>query len=250
MIEQPYIGEMEQKITVNKKGFLLFIAVLYVVAILIGCAALLYNQPFTERIQLSGLLLLGFIYVLGMQKKFAAPESKELFSKAIYFSLALFLALSTIYFFKGAWKLFEILPLCCAFLLPATVTESWRMFSAISGDQKKPWYYANDIPPEPIFVYLENISVRLRLMIDNETVSELKSTAPTSLKLGTAFYYIVKAQNPAGQENSLFLDQKETPYGWLFYTRKNLSKVYLKPDETILENKIKPNTVIFAERIS
>jgi hypothetical protein len=249
VVGQTNMGAFNEKMTAGRKGFLLFVAILFAACFLVGCMSLFVTFPFIGWLQLAGLLFLGAVYATITQTKFTEQAFPSQFSKAVYFSLALFLAFCVVYFFQGKFNFLDVLALSCAFLLPVSIAASWKVFISIPKNYKHVWYYSQDTPADSNFVYLENTPVKVEVVIDGTKVSRLKTTVPTTLELGTAIYHLIKTQDPLKNGRNTFFDEGQSPFGWIFYTKKMLSKSYLTPEETIFENRIKPNTVIYAERI-
>jgi hypothetical protein len=250
MIEQSYIENSEENILVSKKKFLLFVVLLFIAAVFIGGASLVYTFPFIGFVQLAALLLLGYLYAMIAAKKMVEMRSRQLFRVGIYFSVALFISITIFSIYKDNVDFLHILSLGAAFLLPITQVESWRVFASIPVQQKHYWFYTGDIPPAASLVYLENTTVRLKIITGNASMPVIESKTPTSLDLGTAFFYIVKAERSIGENDHIFMEDSGKAYGWLFYTKKYFRKVFLDPDATLSANRIKPQTTIFAERIS
>jgi hypothetical protein len=250
VIDQINMRELENKVVANGKSFLLLIALLFVACLVSGCVSLLVRFRFVGWLQLAGLLFLGCVYIAIAQKRLADEESPSQFLKAVYFALALFFAFSVVYFSQAQFDFLDVFALSCAFLLPATIFESWDAFNAIPKNEKSIWYVSNDIPPLSNLRYIENTKVKLRLVIDEAKAVKVETSLPTTLELGRAVYYIIKSQDPFQEGDGTFFKTNGEPYGWVFYTKNLFSKTYFIPHETIFNNHIKPNSVIYAERIS
>ena len=195
------------------------------------------------------ILSLGGLYTLTVHKKFSEQIRHIQFRIAVYFSIALFGAFSVLYFFQNQFDFLDVLALGCAFLLPVTIMEAWQAFNSFPKTEKRVWYYSKEILPEPNLRYIDNTRVKLKLVIDEAKMTELETSLPTTLELEKAFFYAVQAHDPFKEGDGTFFKTNDDPYGWIFYTQKPFSKTYLVPDDTIFENKIKPNTVIYAKRV-
>lgn len=242
--EQPYVEAVEEITAQSKKGLLVLSAVIFTACLLAGCAHFFYHHRYMPLAQLSSFLLLGCFYAVFMQKK-------RSFSHALFLTVALFVSLSAFYFFKKAFEVVDIISLVSSFLLPNIIMEAWRLFHSISSQRKNYWSYSTEIPSEPLFVYLENKPLRVKLLVDNNDSWMILSAAPLTLPLGMAIFYILKKEVEfnSGDWHKLFIDENGMPYKWLFYKKQGLEKIYFKPEETLIENKIKSNTLIVAKRI-
>jgi hypothetical protein len=247
-MEQLYSEEVD-KLTKTKKFFLLFIAVLFFTCLLAGSLTFFLKIRFIGWVQLLALFGLGVVYALAVQTKFSHQLGQGKLNKAIYFSLALLFSFSVIYLFQGQFDVLNVLGLSCAFLLPVSVLEAWNNFTAIPRTEKSVWYYSKDIPAETTLRYLENIKVKLKVVVDEAKEAELMTSLPATVELERVMYQVIKSQDPFKDGDGTFFKNSDQPYGWVFYTKKGFNKTYLIPDETLFENKIKPNTVIYAKRI-
>jgi hypothetical protein len=250
VFNQTSMQGLGDKMTANRKMFLLFIAVLFAACLLVGCASVLISFPFIGWLQLAGLVCLGTVYAIITQNKFAEQDNPTHFVKAVYIALALLLAFSVVYFVKQQFNFLTVFALSCAFLLPATVLESWHAFTAIPTTKKDIWYYEKDLPPASNIRYIENTKVQLRIIVDEAKVVQFPTSLPTTLELEKAIYYVIRANDPFHDGDGTFFKTNDEPYGWVFYTRNLFSKTYFVPDDTIFENHIKQHTVIYAERVS
>ena len=247
--EQPYIKGLEEKMVQSKKGVIVFGALIFGSCLLAGCAHFFFHYRYMPLIQLSSILLLGCFYCASMQKKLTG---KETFSHALFLAVALFVSLSGFYFLKNSFQFIDILSLAAAFLLPNMIMEAWRLFHSISSRDKPVWSYSEEIPPEPLFVYLENKPLHVKLYIGDNHPLMISSVAPRTLPVGQAIFYILKKEVEANSVDwhPLFIDENGNPYKWLFYTQTyGFVKTYLNPEETLFENNIRSHALIIAKRI-
>jgi hypothetical protein len=249
MTEQTYIEDLDRKTVQSKKSILFFTVIIFAACLLAGCVHFFYQVHYLQVVQLGGVLLLGIAYAAFMQKK--SVEEREIFSTALFLAAGLFISLSIFYFFKGRFQFLEILLLSSAFLLPSVIMEAWRTYNFILSKHKPSWVYSKDMPDEPLFVYLENKPVRVKMLIDDHAPVVISSVAPLSLKLGMAMFYIIKkeVQDSGGKWRAVFLGEDEQSHKWIFYTRNFFKKTYFNPEDTLFENKIRSNTLIIAKRL-
>ena len=249
LIDPTNMGQLTEKMTASKKAFLFLIAVLFAACVGMGSFSLFIAIPFGSWLQLIGLLALGTVYAVLSHRKFVEHIPPSHFVKAVYISLALFLAFGVVYFFHEKFDFLDVFALSCAFLLPSTIAESWLAFNSITKSEKDIWYYAKDVPAPSNIRYIENTKVKLKVFVDEAKAIDLVTSLPTTLELQLAIYYVIQSENPFNEGEGLFFKSNDQPYGWVFYTKKLFSKNYFIPDATIFENHIKPYTVIYAERV-
>ena len=249
-IEQSYVHVYMDRITQTKKGFYVFLLQLFGACVLLAFAGLLFDSRFLFLIQLICFLSLGGLYTVVVHKKLSVIEKKEAFPYALFLSFAILIFLTVASFVFNGIAFFDVVAFASAFLLPSVVAESWRLYQAIPEADHAAWYYTSEIPAQPIFVYLDKKPIRLKLVMNHVRSFEVPTMTPTSLNLGTAFYYIAKDLDNSGERLQFFLTEEKQPYGWVFYIKKlGFWKRYLNPEDTLEENNIKANTVIVAKRL-
>lgn len=250
-MEQSFIGVMEQQSTSTKRSFFLFSILLFMLAVPAGGLSLFFQHRFAGWVQLMSLLGIGGIYALVSYIRFQRLPGLNFFGFACIFSLCLFLALSILYFFKEQFQFLLVLPLSFAFLLPVAVMESWLAFDFLPEveTEKQVWYYYEDPSFNPSFLYIENIPVNLKIVIDEKNAAQIKGSIPVALKLSRASSQLMLTNDPLKKGLGTFYNPGMQPYGWVFYTKKMRKPRYLDPEETVGGNEIKPNTTIYAERI-
>jgi hypothetical protein len=249
-VDQPYMHEYAEKLMQRKKEFYTFLLLLFLTGVFAGSCHLLYTARYLILVQLATFLFLGGVYLYVIYKKQTVIEKKEGLAYALLIGAGIFTTLSLLSFFTAGFSVGHTLAFTCAFLVLPTMAETWRLFRTLPEKEKQTWFYSSDIPEKPIFIYLDKKPVRMKLVMDQAKPIVIPSMAPTSLQLGMAFYYIAREYN-TGMPERYFVDEEGKPFGWVFYKERfRLWKQYLNPEETLLENDIKANTVIVAERLT
>ena len=234
----------------SKKSAIPFVALLFIACLVTGCAHFFYNGRFIFLMQLCTLLLLGCVYVNFMHKKDIDADGNDAFIYSLFIAIAMLAALSAVYYFAGRLQFMNIVYFSSAFLLPGVIMESWRLFIDLPSGQKQVWFYAKEIPEEPLFVYLENKPVRVKIIIDDIPPFTVLTAAPLTLPLGMAFFYILKKEDGSRHWLKQFVKEDGRPYGWVFYsTNYGLWKTYFNPEENLHRNGIRSNSLIVAKRI-
>lgn len=248
-LEPTFLEEGERTAFRQKRGGLLLLTFLFGLGLAAGCAPVFFKSHLVGLLQLSAFLVLGVLYALLVQTLFSATQGGEAFSGAVFFALALFIAVGLFSYLAGALQALQLLYFFSAFLLPVAVAEAARLYTVLAITPKAVWQYAAVIPEEAPFVYLENKPLRMRVSAADKT-EEYTSLAPLSLPLGLAFFYAIKDARSRAEWLPYFLNDEGRPYAWVFYNRRfGFWKSYFNPEETLAENRIKAKTVIVAERL-
>lgn len=250
MREQSYGKAIRSEETGERRGGVLMLTFLFGAGLLLGCAHVFLASKNIGLLQVSGFVLLGIVYAAWMQRMMAGADNGEIFLAAVFFTLALLVALALFCYFAGAFRGGQLLVLACAFFLPSTVAEAGRLFSAFADAPAQAWVYSAEIPDEPPFVYLEKKPMQILLQLENGAVESRTSMAPLSLPLGMAFFYAVKEGKSKEEWQTYFVNESGRPCSWVFYKKRlGLWKTYLHPYETLFENRLKSASKLFAERL-
>ncbi len=108
----------------------------------------------------------------------------------------------------------------------------------------------DDPPHEMQNVIPINISVNKSINENKSTV--LRANAPATMKFGDFFYFVLQDYNlKNAQEPIYFADQYDQPYQWYFNIEPKWyeTTLYINPNQTIEENKIKENKKIICNRL-
>lgn len=148
--------------------------------------------------------------------------------------------------------------LCCLLFFPVPVlcVYAWRAYFYIPFPVFKMWHY----PMEEAMPDLDMIDLSQTLVVQlvlSKQVTEsgrvsFTARAPLNMMLGQLFFIFINDYNEKNPHHPIgFLDAGTgRPDAWLFhrkYTRWR-KKRYFDPDLSILENGIRPNEFIYAER--
>lgn len=257
------IGSRVPKLRQEKKKFFLYILIQVLVFVIF--LLILYNLKGTSLNQrfislqvymtVAGIAHLKVFY--DVFKKFDAKEfwQEVVIAICTTFFLAGFLIVISKYFDESQYigyfistLLFFILPLLCYQLFEYSVSVPVKLH--------KRWFYPlNDKYPSPKISEMRNIII-LNLVFqkkaDDKQIINFKVKAPRAIDYGRLFYYFINdynEKNPSSQIN--FLDEKNQPYGWYFYTKPKWfsSSEYVDPDLAIDTNNIKDGTTIICQRI-
>jgi Type VI secretion system, TssN len=87
---------------------------------------------------------------------------------------------------------------------------------------------------------------------DDHQITNFKVKAPKAIDYGRLFYYFINDYNDKHPNGKIkYLDDKEQPFGWYFYTKPKWfgSSKYIDPEVAIDANNIKDGETIICQRI-
>lgn len=243
----------KDKLVLNKKNVTAFSLLLIVASLVLGSTVFFMNGSVARLVQLAGFLALGYLHVNIMQGNLAVLTQVEKLVYSFVLTFAVFVFLSVLYLFTGAYHLPLVLAAGCSFLLVYVLSELWTSYNTVSESNIMPWYYSGPVSSNQATVFLNSIPIRVNVQIEQHGRVEypIAFRAPLKMKLSLIFYHMIEEHNESGKTAIEFTDRAGKPYGWIFFTLSltGWSKS-LDPGATLLENKIGPNSVIIARRVS
>jgi len=143
------------------------------------------------------------------------------------------------------------------FLLPVLCVYAWQSWFSIPTPVYKIWRYPlEEVMPDLDMIDLSRTLVVQLVLFKQATESSrvnFTARAPLNMMLGQLFFIFINDYNEKNPHHPIgFLDAGSgRPDAWLFHRRKARwwRKHYFDPDLSILDNGIRPNEFIFAERI-
>lgn len=257
------IGSKVPKLRQEKKKFFLYILIQVVVYVIFSL--ILYNLKGTSLNQrfislqvymgLAGIAHLKVFY--DVFKKFEAKKfwQEVVITLCTMFFMAGFLIVITKYFDEGQYVAYLISTLLF-FILPLLCYQLFEYSISIPVKLHKRWFYPlNDRYPSPKISEMRNIII-LNLVFqkkaDDKQIINFKVKAPKAIDYGRLFYYFINDYNEKNPNSQIhFLDDKNQPFGWYFYTKPKWfsSAEYIDPDLAIDTNNIKDGTTIICQRI-
>lgn len=257
------IGSRVPKLKLERKKF--FAYVLIQILVFVAFLLILYNLKNTSLNQrlislqvymtVTGIAHLKVFY--DVFKKFEAKKfwQEVVIAFCVILFLAGFLVVITKYFDEIQY-IFYLVSALLFFIIPMLCYQLFEYSVSIPVKLHKRWFYPlNDRYPTPKASEMRNIII-LNLVFqkkeDDEQIINFKVKAPKAIDYGRLFYYFINdynEKNPNSQIN--FLDAKNQPYGWYFYTKPKWfsSSEYIDPDLAIDTNNIKDGTTIICQRI-
>ncbi|WP_445456855.1 TssN family type VI secretion system protein [Flavobacterium sp. HNIBRBA15423] len=257
------IGSKIPKFRQQRKKFYLYIFIQVVVFIIFSC--ILYNLKDTSLNQRLisfqiYLAVAGVIHLKTFHDYFKKFEAKNFISEiAIIFSASLFLAafmyVITKYFSDGEFSLYLLTSLFF-FILPTLCYKLFEYSISIPVKLHKRWFYPlNDKYPSPKVSEMKNIII-LNLVFQKKAtdtqIINFKVKAPRAIDFGRLFYYFINDYNEKNPNSQIhFVDEKNQPYGWYFYSKPKWfsSSEYIDPEQAIDTNNIKDGSTIICQRI-
>jgi hypothetical protein len=201
------------------------------------------------------MLIIGILHAW-LFEKFFEPNltGKILFTLALFFFGYGLIFLLYKFVIKGPFPWIFLSPGFC-FLAPVFIVTAFNHFTDIPVRVFKVWSFP---PPGTLSdpndsEMADPIIVNFRIckgVNDDRTV--FKAKAPKGLTFGRLFYYFIMDYNSRYPDNPILINERENSYfKWSFLMTRSVfsGKVYLDPDLTISDNKIKENSSITCERI-
>ncbi len=244
---------LKDRLVQNKKNVLTFIALLVVACCFLSSSFFVAGYMVAKLIQVAGFIAIGYMHISMLKGPLASLTFRD---KQVYsIVLATIIVIISLLFGAVTHRFHPLLSLACAcaFLLFFVVDELWNFYAAATETKPALWYYSSDLAIHQGTVFLNSLPVKVKVQIDQQGRVEniIRFRAPVKMKLGLVFYHMVQDQNRNGQTPVDFIDRNNQPYGWAFFTAPpiGLSR-YLDPEESLVENGIKPNATIIVRRVS
>lgn len=245
-------SRLGRKLAERKQNLVAFWS-LMIIAVCALCTAGFFLSPlWTKLLQLAGCLALGSIYRSTLEGSLAILSRAEKWVYSLFTANGVFIAFGAVYFFTASINLLSCAANACAFLLPFAVNDLWSLFKTINGTSPFAyWHYTPKLAHEPVSEFLTSMPVKIKVQIDQHGRVEhtLAFRAPVRMSLGTVFYHAVQGQDQNGIAGVEFTDATGAPYGWAFFTRRLGWPKFFNPEATLIENGVKPHSVVIARQI-
>lgn len=247
-------AQFKENLIENKKMVLLLSVIVLVAALLFGNISLINGGRVTKALQVGSFLALGYLHVAILQKKLPAITSISQTLYTLSLSFIICLSLGFLFMFRGYHWLLMIAASTLSFLLPYLITKAWTLYNILSVSQHGVWQYIEAGISKQSVVSFNNIPIRIKFFSRQSAQTEtvVSFNAPIRMKLGTVFYHIIQQQNEGRGRKIEYVDEGGAPFYWEFYSQSlgGLSKQFLNPEESLVENNIQPNTLIIAQRVT
>ncbi len=248
----------------NKKKFFLYVIV---VLALFAATALLSNEKVLNDIPLNNFigfqiifLCLGSLHIIALRKFFPdlSENRTKFWSEFLYTIVITLLGLITFLLVINIYKpeyqyIFATSAIC--FIIPLLVVKLYEFAVSVPVPIYKKWFYPLDKKiKDPKDEELTNplvISFEFNKGKKLEELSNFRLKAPEKMEFGKLFYFFINDYNDRHPEGEIqFLDNKNEPFGWIFYTKPNWfgSQSHIDFSRTVEGNSIKENDVIICKR--
>ncbi|GAA3515773.1 TssN family type VI secretion system protein [Aquimarina addita] len=258
------VSGLKKLFTKNKKKFFLYIIV---TVILFAATAFLSNEKVLNDIPLNNyiafqilFLLLGSLHVFTLRKFF--PDLSENFSdfwtEFLYTIVTVFVGLIGFLFIVDMYKpeyQYMFTSSALWFIIPFMVVKLYEFSIAVPVAIYKKWFYPIDKrmqdPKNEELVNPLVISFEFNKKKRTKEFSNFRLKAPEKMEFGKLFYFFINDYNerhPGGEIQ--FLDEKNNPYGWIFYTKPKWfgSQKHIDFTRTVESNNIVEDDVIICKR--
>ncbi|MBQ4821281.1 TssN family type VI secretion system protein [Aquimarina sp. MMG016] len=259
-----FVAGLKKLFTKNKKKFFLYILV---TLLLFAATALLSNEKVLNDIPLNSFigfqvifLLLGCLHVFALRKFFPdlSESITDFWSEFLYTIvttlLGLFAFIMVVELYKPEYK-YIFLASAIFFITPFMVVKLYEYAISVPMPIYKKWFYPIDKKmKDPKAEELTNplvISFEFNKGENHEELSNFRLKAPEKMEFGKLFYFFINDYNDRHPEGEIkFLDDKNNPYGWVFYTKPKWFKAQNHIDftRTVEGNNIKEDDVIICKR--
>lgn len=245
-------ASLPAKLSRNRKRVASFVGLLVIGSLLLSSLNRFLPAAMAAFAQAAGFFLLGYLHFLILRANVNGLSTTEKLLYSFLLAAVALVAASAFYFLLPAAHSWSTAAIgVCAFLLPYVLAEAWRAFYLLSTQAAATWRYSADVSLQKATTFLNSIPVRFRIQasrFDGEYTVSFR--APVRMKLGIIFYHMVQEQNNREKEAIRLLDVEEQPYEWAFSTSVLGWKNFLDPELTLLENGVKENAIVTAQRVS
>lgn len=244
-------SSLTAKLLHNKKRAAAFAAVLFIGSFLLNALSGVLAPGLALFIQTAGFSGLGYLHYLILRANVTALTADQKIWYSLLLSLVVALGGYVFYFLFSNPFVLTVITGVCTFLLPFVLDEVWRLFLILFTRAAATWHYSTDVSVQKATTFLNSIPVRFKIdagRLRGEYTVSFK--APVRMKLGTIFYHMVQEQNSHREDVIELTDREGQAYDWAFSTSVLGWKSFLDPELTLLENGIKENAVVKAERMS
>jgi len=263
MIMCAFLGTKVPKLRQEKKKYFIYILLQGLFFIIFG--AILYNLKGTtlnERFITLQIYMIaaGTIHLSLFHLYFKKFDTTEIYKEILIalvsaIFLAAFLIMIVSHFRELEYLLYAMGSLLF-FLIPTLCYNLFLTAVSIPAKLHKRWFYpVNSKYPSPQISEMRNVII-LNLIFqkneDDQHIINFKVKAPRGFEFGRLFYYFINDYNEKNPNSRIhYLDSKNEPYGWYYYTKPKWfgSSDYIDPELPIDTNNIKDGDTIICQRI-
>lgn len=258
-----FIGLKTKGLRLEKKKFILYTLIQGIVFLLY--AIIVYNlKGTTLQMRFVALqvymLAAGAAHVAAYHLYFKKFEAKEIYKElAIAIISAVFMTAFVVMIashFRELDYMFYLAGAAVVFIIPTFCYVLFETAISIPAKLHKRWFYpANSRYPAPQISDMRNVII-LNLIFQKKAnekqIINFKVKAPRAFEFGKLFYYFINDYNEKNPNNKIhFLDDKNEPDGWYFYTKPKWygASEYIDPELAVDTNNIKDGETIICQRI-
>ncbi|HVF97563.1 MAG TPA: hypothetical protein VM871_09590, partial [Flavisolibacter sp.] len=163
---QSAIAGLAGKVSRNKNRVVAFALLLVIASLTLGSLTHFWKSNFVLFIQVGGFLALGYLLALVLQANIALFTNSEKQLYALLLTVTVFVAVGSFYLFSPGFPLQTGLIASCAFLLPYTIAEAWRLFELLLVQAAPSWRYHPDLPLQKSTTFLNSIPIRFNVRVN------------------------------------------------------------------------------------
>jgi hypothetical protein len=223
----------------------------------------LSTQPIIYFIVLQVLILIIGICHAIFSRNILPWVSKSGFLWEFLFSLiilalgSVFLLLSFALFAKLEEFQFILLSSVTWFLVPLFFMRSIDYYLEIPVKIFKTWKYPiGEKIPDPSDSELAIpvvISFEFQKRVEEPGITNFRAKAPRDMQFGRLFYFFINDYNDRHPEGTIEVaDKDKSAFSWVFFHKPKwyVKTKYIDPDESILANQIRENSVVVCHRVN
>lgn len=260
-LETP-IGEPIKSESRKRSSVIAYTIVTLLLALIAGTICIINILPFSNGILIKALQLLcfaglGMIHISCLNRIHHFPGLKFPANNQLNFSFLLFLsvtiALLVLYAARDLNMLSMSLASGSSFLLPYIIKQAWNTYNRFPEKRFKVWYNSDVVMDSRTTVFLNSLSIRLQLSMRYFDIADevFEATVPGHTQFGKFFNQFIIEKNRVNPSTIECVDSEKRPFGWQFYTRRfaGLSKRFIDPELSLIENNLKDHALITAKRV-
>lgn len=263
MIISMFIGMKTPKFRQDKKRYFLYVLCQGLFLLIFG--AILFNlkdTTLTARFVSFQVyfLISGSIHLVFYKLYFKQFDAREIYKELAIALVTKIYMMAFVIMLIGHFReldyMFFFLGTSLVFLIPTLCYTLFRTAISIPAKLHKRWFYpTNSRYPAPHISEMRNVII-VNLVFtkkaDDTTIINFKVKAPRAFEFGRLFYYFINDYNEKNPNSQIhYLDEKNQPYGWYFYSKPKWfgSSEYIDSELAIDTNNIKDGATIICQRI-
>jgi hypothetical protein len=240
------------KIGQQKSSVTTCIAIVLIAFAISLCVALFWSFAVFSVAQIIIFLIAGSLHLYKLEKDLTMLTTTEKWICTLALGAAILVLYSCSALGGVRMPLVMILAGPGAFIKPFILSEMYRLYQQIAYADAKTWYPVNEMTQSYPDIYPNGVLVRFRIIYGGSRSERFSFQLRTSARMnvGEIFYDVVQKQKKQRLNDIALMNHEQEPFHWVFSTMDMLLwKRTLDPGLSLLQNRVKENSVIYAERV-